>query len=182
MGQEGVTTCRGLEVVSCVGGLVLCQREEEAVQVGAQEPAVPEGRTRLKGAPQWWREVGCQRLGKGEEGPIPTGHAGYSLSEEKTHAKEVFRGDHGPDKEKACSPKGRRKMLEAILTCNDSMKALVTSLVGGAGLFTKGWLKRALKGIERQLSNEKLKFDGLACRVNAARNWKTEIILSTYGI
>ncbi|PIE41898.1 MAG: hypothetical protein CSA49_01365 [Gammaproteobacteria bacterium] len=74
------------------------------------------------------------------------------------------------------------KMLEAILTCNDSMKALVTSLVGGAGLFTKGWLKRALKGIERQLSNEKLKFDGLACRVNAARNWKTEIILSTYGI
>lgn len=72
--------------------------------------------------------------------------------------------------------------FEAALVCNDSMKELVTSLVGGAKLFAKGWLKRFLKEIDRKLSNDKLKFDGLACRVTAGRNWKSEIILSTYGI
>ena len=72
--------------------------------------------------------------------------------------------------------------LDALLNCNDAMKELVISLVGGSKLFAKGWLKRTLKEVERALSNEKLRFDGLACRTNAARNWKSEIILSTYGI
>lgn len=74
------------------------------------------------------------------------------------------------------------KAFEAALVCNDSMKELVTSLVGGAKMLARGWLKRVLKEVDRKLSNDKLKFDGLACRVTAARNWKSEIILSTYGI
>ncbi len=62
------------------------------------------------------------------------------------------------------------------------MKLLVTSLVGGARLMTVGWLKKSLKKVERKLESERVKFDGLACRVAAARNWKSEIVMSTYGI
>ena len=72
--------------------------------------------------------------------------------------------------------------FEAALVCNDSMKELVTSLVGGSKLFANGWLKRFLKEVDRKLSNDKLKFDGLAYRVTAGKNSKLEIILSTHDI
>ncbi len=72
--------------------------------------------------------------------------------------------------------------FEAASRCNDSMKELVSSLVGGAKLMSKGWLKRVLHQMEEKLLSDKVKFDGLACRVTAARNWKTEIIMSTYGL
>jgi hypothetical protein len=74
------------------------------------------------------------------------------------------------------------KALSAISSCNDNMKYLVTSLVGGGRLMSSGWLKRALRSFERELESNKIKFDGAGCRVSAARNWKIEIIHSTYGI
>ena len=67
--------------------------------------------------------------------------------------------------------------LAALTQCNEDMKALVVDLVGGARTLAKGWLKKVLKETKRQLSREKVKFNGLACRSVSAANWKSAIFL-----
>lgn len=74
------------------------------------------------------------------------------------------------------------KAFVALTDCNENMKSLVTSLIGGGRLRSTGWLKRTLKAFERKLESDRVKFDGLACRAAVARNWKSEIVMSTYGI
>ncbi|WP_250655285.1 hypothetical protein [Alkalimarinus coralli] len=61
--------------------------------------------------------------------------------------------------------------LSALEKCNSDMKDLVTKLVGAAAKGSEGWLRWSLKTIGKALKNEKLKFNGLACRniVGASR-------------
>ncbi len=62
--------------------------------------------------------------------------------------------------------------------CNSQMKELVVSLIGASALANKGWLRLALKSVASTLKNDKLKFQGIACRsvVGASRK---SIIYST---
>lgn len=72
------------------------------------------------------------------------------------------------------------KALKAAGSCNDNMKTLVTSLIGGSSLVASGWLKRSLRKVERQIESDRVKFDGFACRVVGLSRWKSEIVLTTY--
>ena len=74
------------------------------------------------------------------------------------------------------------KAFIALTKCNENMKSLVISLVGAGQLGSTGWLKQSLNEIGRTLESDRIKFDGLACRATVAGNWKSEIVMSTYGI
>lgn len=74
------------------------------------------------------------------------------------------------------------KALRSLFECNENIKFLIVSLVSGLQLNASGWLKESLNEVRRTLESNRVKFDGLACRATAARNWKTEIVMSTYGI
>ncbi len=70
--------------------------------------------------------------------------------------------------------------IAGLIKCNSDMKTLVVNLLGGAHYTTSGWLKKAIGALKKALDREKIKFNGLACRVVAANNWKSTIIMSTY--
>lgn len=70
--------------------------------------------------------------------------------------------------------------LESLVRCNANMRSLVVGLIGGAGLLARGWLREILSKLRRELESKRIKFDGLACRVVMAYNWKSAIIISTY--
>ncbi|MCP5015425.1 MAG: hypothetical protein GY938_09100 [Ketobacter sp.] len=70
--------------------------------------------------------------------------------------------------------------LAALIKCNDNMKSLIVDLLGGARFLAKGWLKKILGQFRKRLENEKIKFNGLACRSVVSGNWKSAIIISTY--
>lgn len=72
--------------------------------------------------------------------------------------------------------------MQAMATCNDTMKKLLADLAGGGKILARGWLRKTLRAAEQKLTDEKLQLNGLGCRVSAARNWKTEIVMSTYGL
>ncbi|MGB3620189.1 hypothetical protein FT643_18455 [Ketobacter sp. MCCC 1A13808] len=68
----------------------------------------------------------------------------------------------------------------ALIECNNNMKSLVVDLLGGARYLVKGWLKKILGQVRKRLENEKIKFNGLACRNVVSGSWKSAIIISTY--
>lgn len=68
--------------------------------------------------------------------------------------------------------------LTELMECNQSMKELATSLVGGASRISKGWLKQVLRTISRRLKDEAIRFDGLGCQITVIRNYRTAIYYS----
>ena len=56
------------------------------------------------------------------------------------------------------------KAITALIQCNDNMKTLVSGLIGGGSLITKGWLKKVIKILLKELKKDKIKFNGIACR------------------
>lgn len=95
----------------------------------------------------------------------------------------IFRGQHSQfESVKHNFKSDTLNLVEEALTelmeCNQSMKELTTSLVGGASRITKGWLKRVLRTYSRRLKEKSIQFDGLGCQVTAARNYRTAIYLS----
>ena len=70
------------------------------------------------------------------------------------------------------------KALEELATYNESLKGLVTDLVGGAAKLSRGWLKWSLKTMSWKIRDQKLKFDGAACKTRVAANFKSLIYLS----
>ena len=112
-----------------------------------------------------------------------------SLSpEEKEDLMEVIEIIYGYDSQmKAYQNNFNERTVEAVeqaiaglIQCNSSMKELVVNLLGGARYTTSGWLKKAIGALRKALDREKIKFDGIACRVVSANNWKSAIIMSTY--
>lgn len=73
--------------------------------------------------------------------------------------------------------------LKAIEKCNHDMKILIAQLIGGSGLLANGWLRKALTNIHREITNEKIKLNGLACRFAGAYNHKSSILMTIeYGL
>ncbi len=72
------------------------------------------------------------------------------------------------------------KALKSTANCNANMKDLITSLIGGSSLLATGWLKRALRSVERKIDSDRIKFDSFLCRVTGARNWRSEIEMTVY--
>ncbi len=72
------------------------------------------------------------------------------------------------------------KAITALIQCNDNMKTLVSGILGGSGFIAKGWLKKVIRALSKELKKNKIKFNGLACRSVAAGNWRSAIIISTY--
>ena len=70
--------------------------------------------------------------------------------------------------------------LETLVRCNANMRSLVLGLVGGASLFVRGWLRQILSKLRSELESKRINFDGLACRVVMAYNWRSAIIISTH--
>lgn len=70
--------------------------------------------------------------------------------------------------------------LETLVRCNANMRSLVVGLIGGAGLFVRGWLRQILSKLRSELESKRIKFDGLACKVVMAYNWRSAIIISTH--
>src|SRR5690554_2526348 len=69
--------------------------------------------------------------------------------------------------------------LEALVRCNANMRSLVVGLIGGTGLLVRGWLREILSKLRKELESNRIKFDGLACKVVSAYNWKSAIVIST---
>ena len=70
--------------------------------------------------------------------------------------------------------------MDALIKCNENMKELVVNLLGGARYLSKGWLKKILGHLKKRLDNEKIKFNGIACRNVSLYSWKSAIVISTY--
>ncbi|WP_148861867.1 hypothetical protein [Marinobacter fonticola] len=70
--------------------------------------------------------------------------------------------------------------MEELIKCNERMKSLVTGLVGGAKVFARGWLRQNLDKVSRALEDRRLQFDGMACRVQVAANFKRAIYMSAF--
>lgn len=65
--------------------------------------------------------------------------------------------------------------LSELIKCNNSLKSFVTSLIGGAALVHRGWLRNVLKRFAEHLKDNSVEFDGLACQGRVAINYKTAI-------
>lgn len=70
--------------------------------------------------------------------------------------------------------------MEELVKCNANMKNLVTGLLVGASVLTRGWLRQSLDKIAQALSDRRLQFDGMACRNQVAINFKREIYHSAF--
>lgn len=70
--------------------------------------------------------------------------------------------------------------LNELLECNAAMKELIVNLLGGARYPARGWLKKIIGQFRRELNNNKLKFNGAACRNTAHIKWRQAIIITTY--
>lgn len=70
--------------------------------------------------------------------------------------------------------------LELLEKCNGDMKNLITDLIGGTAHASSGWLKRSLKTLNRELKNDQVRFDGLACRSVVGSTRKTLIYGTLY--
>ena len=70
--------------------------------------------------------------------------------------------------------------LAALAKCNENMKELVVDLLGGVKFLAKGWLKKILGQLKKRMDNEKIKFNGIACRNVSMYNWHSAIVISTY--
>lgn len=70
------------------------------------------------------------------------------------------------------------EMLSANAICNKHMRELVADLAGASAHFTKGWLKRVLRGGRDivQTSNAR----GYGCAMSVKSRWKTPIVMSTF--
>ncbi len=73
------------------------------------------------------------------------------------------------------------ELIKILMDCNESMEALIFGLAGGGSAVTKGWLKKILSRLASELKAQRIEFGGIGCRVTATRNWKTDIIYSTYN-
>ena len=72
------------------------------------------------------------------------------------------------------------RVAEEVAECNDSVKALLSDLVGGGRILVKGKLRHLLGKLRRRLEDDKLRLNGLACRNATKYKWQGEIIRSTY--
>lgn len=70
------------------------------------------------------------------------------------------------------------RMIEANIDCNQTMKDLVSELISGGRVRSRGWLKHALGGARAMIERAELR--GYGCQVSAKAKWKTAIIASTY--
>jgi hypothetical protein len=68
------------------------------------------------------------------------------------------------------------KMVEANFQCNANMRELITELLGGVSILTKGWLRKLLKAGEKVISKSEL--NGYGCLASTKARWKTAIISS----
>ncbi len=74
------------------------------------------------------------------------------------------------------------KALSSIEKCNHDMKILLAQLIGGSSLISKGWFRKTLSKIHREVTNNKIKLNGLACRVTGAIYHKSAILMTIqYG-
>lgn len=69
------------------------------------------------------------------------------------------------------------EMVEASIQCNTNMRKLITELVGGASVLTRGWLKRLLKTTKNSLS--RIELNGYGCLAATKARWKSAILIST---
>ena len=67
-------------------------------------------------------------------------------------------------------------MIGTNLTCNESIKSLVSDLLSGGKVLATGWLRRSLGRASKAVRNSTLK--GYGCLVATKSRWKTSILLS----
>jgi len=68
-------------------------------------------------------------------------------------------------------------MFSANKQCNENIKYLLTNLVGGLAITTKGWLSQVLKKSTDEITKITLK--GYGCLSSTKSRWKPAIIIST---
>jgi len=68
------------------------------------------------------------------------------------------------------------EMIVANENCNESIKKLVTDLLGGSATLAKGWLRTFIKGSKRRIS--RINFHGYGCSVATKSRWRSAIVAS----
>lgn len=69
-------------------------------------------------------------------------------------------------------------MIEANATCNANMKELITDLLSGGRVMTKGWLRRSISTTRKHVKRSG-GFNGYGCQVGTKSRWKSPILTST---
>ena len=70
-------------------------------------------------------------------------------------------------------------IIEETAKCNQNLKALIFSVIGGLSFAHSGWLKKALAELAAYIRADKFKVQGAMCGASSARNFSREIALST---
>lgn len=63
--------------------------------------------------------------------------------------------------------------------CNMGLQQLVGGLISGGSIFVKGWLKKGLSILAKELKGDIKLFNGYGCRIATRAKWKSPIILTT---
>lgn len=67
-------------------------------------------------------------------------------------------------------------MIVANENCNESMKKLVTDLLGGSAVLAKGWLRTLIKRSRQRIKG--IRLQGQGCSVATKSRWRSAIIAS----
>lgn len=66
--------------------------------------------------------------------------------------------------------------MQAGTNCNKSMKDLVLGLIDAKSLMVKGWLKKSLKKLKRDV--KKTDMNGIVCMISTKTRWRSALELS----